>query len=94
MLKFYSYIYPNTGKHIKMKPKRKPKMRPIYTTLKDEDGNIIERIPLTEADDDWIRAGRLRQKALNGDKEAEEELRRMENAQMYEYTDDEEEADE
>ena len=74
-----------------MKRKQKNKMRPVYTTLKDEDGNIIERIPWTEADDDWMRAGRLWKKAQNGDKEAAEELKRMESAQMYEVVDDDEE---
>ena len=72
-----------------MKKKQKPKMKPVYSTLEDEDGNIIERIPWTEADDDWIRAARLAKKAQNGDKAAAEELRRMENSQMYEVEDEE-----
>jgi hypothetical protein len=68
------------------------KTKPVYLTQKDEKGNIISRIPWTEADDDWIRAGRLRKKALEGDKEAEELLRQMENSQMMEIIEDEEEA--
>ena len=32
------------------------KLKPAYITIEDEDGNIIERIPMTAADDDWIRA--------------------------------------
>ncbi len=39
------------------------KLRPAYITIEDGDGNIIERIPMTAADDDWIRAGQLRKKA-------------------------------
>jgi len=41
-----------------MKSKKKP--QPIYFEKTDEAGNIIKRIPMTAADDDWIRAGRLR----------------------------------
>ena len=39
------------------------KLKPAYITIKDEDGNIIERIPMSVADDDWIRAARLQRKA-------------------------------
>ena len=35
------------------------KLKPAYITIEDEDGNIIERIPMTAADDDWIRVSRL-----------------------------------
>lgn len=35
-------------------------------------------IRLTEADDDWLRAARLKEKADKGDKEAAAELERME----------------
>ena len=28
-------------------------------TIYDDDGNIIEEIPMTAADDDWMRAGRI-----------------------------------
>ena len=59
-------------------------------TIYDDDGNIIEEIPMTAADDDWIRAGRLRKKAEEGDKEAAEELRKMENTPMYYYEEDDE----
>lgn len=70
------------------------KVKPVYITQRDENGKIIDRIPWTEADDDWIRAGRLRKKALEGDKEAEESLRQMENSQMMEVTEDDEKAPE
>ncbi len=46
------------------------KLKHAYITIENEDGNIIERISMTAADDDWIRAGRLRKKAGAGDKEA------------------------
>ncbi len=65
------------------------KLKPAYITIEDEDGNIIERIPMTAADDDWIRAGRLRKKAEAGDKEAAKKLKEMENTQMMEVVDDE-----
>lgn len=67
------------------------KTKPVYTTLKDKDGKIIARIPWTEADDDWIRAARLSKKAKEGDKEAEEKLRQMENNQMVELIEDDDE---
>ena len=60
----------------------------IFITIEDDDGNIIEEIPMTAADDDWIRAGRLRKKAEEGDQEAAEELRNMENTPMYYYEED------
>ncbi|GAA5521780.1 hypothetical protein Asal01_01725 [Fodinibius salicampi] len=28
-------------------------------TLKDGDGNIVKEVPLTEANDDWLRSGRV-----------------------------------
>ena len=62
----------------------------VFITTEDEDGNIIEEIPMTAASDDWIRAGRLRKKAEEGDKEAAEELRKMENTPMYYYEEDDE----
>ena len=67
------------------------KTKPVYFTIEDEDGNIINRIPMTEADDDWIRAGRLAKKAREGDKEAAEQLRQMQNTQMVEIVDEDEE---
>ena len=70
------------------------KLKPAYITIEDEDGNIIERIPMTAADDDWIRAGRLRKKAAAGDKEAAKKLKEMENTQMMEVVDDDEDESE
>jgi hypothetical protein len=70
------------------------KTKPVYHTIKDEKGKVISKIPVTEADDDWIRAARLAKKAKEGDKEAEKELRRMQNTQMIEIDDvDESESD-
>lgn len=68
----------------------KKKKKAIFMTIEDEDGNIIEEFPMTAADDDWIRAGRLRKKAHEGDEEAAKQLKEMENTQMY-YFDDEDE---
>lgn len=58
------------------------KHKPAYITIEDEDGNIIKRIPMTVADDDWIRAGRLRKKAEAGDKKAAKKLAEMEKTQL------------
>ncbi len=69
------------------------KFKPVYITIEDEDGNIIERIPYTAAADDWIRAGRLRKKAEAGDKEAAKKLKEMENTQMMEVVDDDDDDD-
>ncbi len=59
-----------------------------YITIEDEDGKIIKEIPMSAADDDWIRAGRLRKKAEEGDQEAAEELKKMEDTEMYYYEED------
>lgn len=63
-----------------MKKKRK---KAVFITIEDEDGNIIEEIPMTAASDDWIRAGRLRKKAEEGDQEAGAKLEEMENNEMF-----------
>ncbi len=69
------------------------KHKPAYITVEDEDGNIIKRFPMTVADDDWIRAGRLRKKAKAGDKPAAKKLKEMESTQIM-RVDEEEETDE
>lgn len=46
---------------------------------------------MTAAADDWIRAGRLREKARAGDEEAARQLKEMEETQMMEVVDDDEE---
>ena len=65
------------------------KKRPATITIEDEHGNIIKSIPMTEADDDWIRAARLKRKADQGDKEAAEKLKKLESTQMFTIEDDE-----
>ncbi len=69
------------------------KFKPAYITIKDEDGNIIERIPMTAINDDWIRSNRLRKKAEAGDKEAAKKLKELENTQMMVIVDDDEDDD-
>lgn len=64
--------------------------KPAYITAEAENGNIIKRIPMTEADDDWIRAGRLRKKARAGDKAAAKKLKEMESTQLMEALDEDE----
>jgi hypothetical protein len=55
----------------KKNPKKKVPNEPVFT------------IDLTTAmDDDWLRAARLKRKALAGDKEAQKELDRMENVRL------------
>lgn len=66
------------------------KMIPVYFEVTDEHGKIIERIPMTAADADWIRAARLKRKADKGDKEAAEKLKEMESTQMFSVEDDDE----
>lgn len=64
----------------------------IFMTIEDKDGNIIKEIPMTAADDDWMKAGRLRIKAEQGDQEAAVELLKMKNTPMYYYEEGEEDA--
>lgn len=59
------------------------KRKKAFIEIYDDDGNIIKKIPIAGADDDWIRAGRLRKQAQEGDMEAAERLRKMENFRMY-----------
>ncbi len=47
------------------------------------NGKVKESFPLTEADHDWIRAGRLREKAKKGDNKAQKKLEKMEKTYMY-----------
>jgi len=57
-------------------------IRPAVIEMKD--GNrVVASFPVTEADDDWLRARRLKIAAAKGDEEAAKELERMENAVMY-----------
>ncbi len=69
------------------------KFKPAYITIKDEDGNIIERIPMTAINDDWIRARRLKIRAEAGDKEAAKKLKELENTHMMLMVDDDDDDD-
>jgi len=62
------------------------KLEPIET---DDNGEITYNLGSTAADMDWIRAGRLAQRAKAGDKAAGKELEEMENTPMVEFTDEE-----
>ena len=64
------------------------KRKKATITITDEDGNVIEEIPMTLVNDDWIRSARLAKKARAGDKEAAEELKRMEETEMFLLEDD------
>ena len=61
--------------------------KPVNITIEDDSGKVIE-IPMTHANDDWMRAARLARKAKEGDKKAEEELRKMQDTQMMESDDE------
>ena len=62
------------------------KIKPVET---DEDGNITFNLNSDAANDDWIRAGRLHEKAMAGDQEAAAELKKLEETPMVFYTFDE-----
>ena len=47
------------------------------------DGRLKESFPMTEADDDWIRAGRLKARKEAGDEEAAKELDEMQHAFLF-----------
>ena len=49
----------------------------------DEEGNLVYNLNSDLANDDWIRAARLKRKAEQGNEEAAKELERMENTRMY-----------
>jgi len=53
----------------------------------DDEGRLVINMDFTEADSDWLKASRLKEKALAGDKEAAEELARMESTRMEQMPD-------
>ncbi len=64
------------------------KKKAVLITITDEDGNIIEEIPMSAANEDWIRARRLKIRAEAGDKEAAKKLRELENTPMIYFEDE------
>ncbi len=64
------------------------KKKAVFITITDEDGNIIEEIPMTAANADWIRARRLKIRTEAGDKEAAKKLRELENTSMIYFEDE------
>jgi hypothetical protein len=54
--------------------------KPIHAVDIDDKGQPIFSMCATEADMDWMRAGRLSKQAKNGDQEAAKELERMNNS--------------
>lgn len=56
------------------------------------DGEKVFEIPMSAANDDWIRAGRLKVRADAGDKESAAELKRMEETPMVEISDENEDS--
>ena len=65
------------------------KKKKATITITDEEGNVIEEIGMSAADGDWLRAGRLAEKARTGDQQAAEELKRMEDTELFEVEDEE-----
>lgn len=53
------------------------------------DGMLVINLESTEASSDWMRYGRLKELAEQGDEEARKEIERMDNAEMIEMSDDE-----
>jgi hypothetical protein len=58
------------------------KPEPIIET---PDGILIIDGASTAANADWIRAGRLKERADAGDEEAQRELEELENTPLYEF---------
>lgn len=54
----------------------------LATLIETEEGE--EPILVTQATDDWIRAGRLKVKAEKGDKRAQKKLEEMDAQLQYE----------
>jgi hypothetical protein len=46
-------------------------------------GKLIINLDCTEASEDWLKFGRLTEKAKKGDKEAEKEAERMDNSVLF-----------
>lgn len=70
--------------------KKKKKMKKVEPVEVGEE-YIILNLNATEADANWLQAGRLREKAKKGDKKAARKLKKMENtAMMIEVVDEEE----
>ncbi len=65
----------------------KVKVKPVEW---DKNGEPIFNLSADAANDDWIRAARLKRRAEEGDEEARKELERLENTPMYRYRDREE----
>ena len=60
---------------------KKDKVKNATVDAIDEDGNVDSYI-MTEADDDWLRAGRLKRAADAGDKDAAKRLKAMESTEL------------
>ena len=58
-------------------------MKKVEPFFYDEDGHLVINVSSNEANDDWLRALRLQEKAAKGDKEAAKELAIMEATPMY-----------
>jgi len=57
---------------------------PIKPIEYDKERGIYKfHLASTVANDDWLRAGRLKEQARNGDKDAKEELEQIEEEETY-----------
>ena len=54
--------------------------------VRDDEGNLIKTIPITQANEDWIRAARLKKSDAPEDKK---KLERMRNTYVYKNSDGE-----
>jgi len=60
--------------------------REVISPVSVEDGEPIINANCSEANDDWMRAGRLAEKADQGDENAREELDKMDDTEMVRFT--------
>lgn len=60
----------------------KKKYKRVHPVEKTKDGKLILNLDCDEASENWLRYGRLKKLAVEGDEEARKEMERMDNSQM------------
>lgn len=60
-------------------PKNK-KLKRVPPVEKSKDGKLILNLDCDEASEDWLKYGRLKKLAEEGDEEARKEVERMDNS--------------
>lgn len=59
---------------------KKNKIKPVPPVEKSTDGTLILNLDCDEASEDWLKYGRLKKLAEEGDEEARKEVERMDNS--------------